>query len=343
MSDSSVQLPRPTRRRPSQWLRRRDLPRRLVRSTPALGDISTRRGIVWFNWMNTVEVSGLRISAAVVKQGPPGAGTAEIRIYGLTQDLMNQLSTLGKPLPMARLNTVILKAGDATNGLSAVYQGNLNNAWQNLDNLPEPFFEVIAAVGTFDALKPVPPLSFPGQADTATVMAGIATTMGRAFENNGVQVPLAKGVYLPGTALEQAQSLARMANIELFDDGMTLAIWPKSGSRGGTIPLISPQSGLVGYPRYTDQGMQFSCIFNPSILFGGQIQMQSSITPANGTWYVNGLTYDLACYTPGGPWFCVVSLRSASGEPVGVMSGQQGRCAEWFRVRWSGVVSNSWV
>ena len=32
--------------------------------------------------------------------------------------------------------------------------------------------------------------------------------------------------------------------------------------------------------------------------------MQSSLTPACGTWVVYKLTYNLECQTPNGAWFC---------------------------------------
>ncbi len=254
---------------------------------------------------DTLTVANLRMAATLSKMGSPGFDSAEIRIYGLTQSVMNQLSTLGVPLPMARLNTVQLSAGDSASGLSVIYQGNIQNAWQNLDGMPDTFLQIVAYAGYFDAIAPIPPTSYKGSTDVATIMAGLAARMGRAFENNGVQVKLSNP-YFAGTAVQQAQACAKAADIELYDDGLTLAIWPKWSTRGGAVPLISPESGLIGYPRYTSQGMEFRCLFNPNIKLGGVIQMKSSIQPACGTWYVNKLTYDLSSRLPGGPWFCDV-------------------------------------
>jgi hypothetical protein len=256
---------------------------------------------------NTVKLTGLRVHASILKQGAPGFGTADLRIYGMTQSVMNQLSTLGVPTPMTtgRNNLVTIEAGDAVNGMAVVFRGTVWRAWQNLDGAPETFFDMSLIASAFDAMAPVPPISFPGSADVATIMSGLALRMGRAFENNGVQVRLSNP-YFPGTAVDQVQKCAQAANIEAYDDGITLAIWPKSGTRGGAIPLISAASGLVGYPTYFDQGMRFRCLYNPSILFGGQIKMQSSLTPACGLWYVTSLVYDLAAQITSGPWFCDV-------------------------------------
>ena len=283
---------------------------RVLRITVQLG-----KGSYGAGGFNTITLPRLRAVASIEKLGPPGAAKADVRVYGMRQEVMNQLSTLGVPLPMERDNLLKIEAGDDTNGMAVVYQGTIQNAWQNLDGQPDTFFNFEAWVGTFDAAKPVPAISFPGTADVATIMSSLATQMGRNFENNGVTAKLASP-YFSGTALRQAQACAKAANIEMFDDGMVLAIWPKNGTRGGMIPLIQPESGLVNYPRYTGQGMQFRCLYNPNILFGGQIEMKSSLIPANGKWYVNKLNYELSCELPNGPWYCDVSCVRAPGSPA---------------------------
>ena len=263
---------------------------------------------------NTVTVNNLRAHVTILKNGAPSMSHAEMRIYGLTPTIMNALTTLGAPRPMERLNTISISAGDPENGMAVVYQGTIQDAWQNFDSQPDTFLEIISFVSTFINLKPIPPTSFPGSADVATIMSGLATQAGRNFENNAVQVKLAYP-YLAGTILAQAQELARQANIEFFDDGSTFAIWPKSSTRGGVIPLISPTSGMIGYPRYTSQGVAVRMVFNPNILFGGQIQLQTSLMAAQGNWYVNKVSYDLAAQIINGPWFTDIECNRQPGVP----------------------------
>ena len=65
------------------------------------------------------------------------------------------------------------------------------------------------------------------------------------------------------------------------------------GSRNGSAPIVSPQTGMIGYPAYTAYGIMLKTIFNPSIGFGQQIQVQSSLQPACGNWAVYGLDHAL--------------------------------------------------
>lgn len=267
---------------------------------------------------DTVKLEGLRAHASILKNGPPSNSNATMEIYGMTPGQMNHISTLGSPVPMDRLNIITIEAGDATNGMAEVFTGKIQDAWQNLDSQPDTFMQINAFVTLVDNTKPTSPTSFQGSADVATMMAGIASKMQRNFENNGVTTKLANP-YFAGTAGEQAQALARAANIEMFDDGTKLTIWPKSGSRGGTIPLISPESGLIGYPKWSSYGMRFRTLFNPNITFGGKIKMKSGIEPANGDWIVSdGLSYDLSSQITNGPWFTDVNCyRNPAAPPPG--------------------------
>ena len=279
---------------------------------------------------NTVTLEGLRVSATIEKVAPPGFGRAEIRVFGMTQSVMNQVSTLGVPFRMYRQgNIVTVQAGERGKPLPVVWKGYILNAWQNLDGAPETYFQIVSNAGVLEALVPGQPLSFPGPIDVASVMSGLATRMGRLFVNDGVTTKLSGG-YFPGTAMAQAIAIARAAGIELEPGGSvgdTLTIWPKTQTRTGVVPLISASTGMVGYPQYRDNAMAFRCLFNPNIVRGGQILMDSSIFPSatssdqsteavlrrggpNGYWYVNSpFILNLSAQLPNGPWFneCVCS------------------------------------
>lgn len=270
---------------------------RLLSVTFALGE-----GSFGSDGANNVTLDGLRISAHVQKAGGPSMGTLSMEVYGMTFSKMNKLSTLGMAPQLVRRNTVTLQAGDATNGLGTVFQGTITNAWADFQGQPDVAFHVEAHTGLIEAVKPAPVSSYPGPTDVATIMSSLASQMQLDFENNGVNVKLSKPYYY-GSARNQAKAVADAANINWIIDNGKLAIWNKGQSRGGTVPLVSPTSGLVGYPAYTSKGIALRSIFNPSIGFGSKIQVQSSLDPANGEWVVYSLEYELQSNLPSGQWF----------------------------------------
>jgi hypothetical protein len=179
-------------------------------------------------------------------------------------------------------------------------------------NQPDVFLEIQAMTGQLNQLTPVPPTSFKGSVSVATIAAQLAQTMGYAFENNGVTTQLSNP-YLAGTALDQLKSLVKAANCDLYLDDTIVAICPLGQPRAmTTIPLISPQSGLMGYPSFTDYGVIFRCLFNPAILFGGSVSLQSSIPKANGQFTVLCVGHQLESEKPGGAWYSLVHCVNPS-------------------------------
>lgn len=257
---------------------------------------------------NTVTLENLRMVASIQKLGPPGAANADIRIYGLTETVMNTLSTIGVPTDQARKNLITLEAGDKIAGMSVVYDGDIIYCSQNYNASPDTFMQIVGITSRSYAMSPATPTSVAGLADVGTMMESLALKMSRAFKNTGVAVKITNP-YFAGNYKRQAEDLARAANIEMFDDGRTIHIWPKFSTRATPIPLISVDTGLIGYPTASAFAMDFRCLYNPLIQFGGAIEMKSAIKTANRLWYVNSLSYDLSSQVPNGPWFCNVSCN----------------------------------
>ncbi len=265
---------------------------------------------------NQVTLSGLRMSAHIVKAGGASMGELQLRIYGMPLSDMNRLSTLGT-LPGAQPKNVIsLMAGDDANGMSIVFIGTITRAWADFNGAPDVYFQVQAFTGVYEAINPVSPGSYIGSVDAATIMSNLAGQMGLTFENHGVSVILSNA-YFPGTAFRQAESCARAAGIGWVMDDRTLSIWPASGTRGttGDVPVFSPTTGMIGYPTFNSLGVVINALFNPTVKFGTQVQVQSSLTPACGTWVVRTLAYDLEAEMPNGKWFMQM-LTTAPGFAV---------------------------
>ena len=158
------------------------------------------------------------------------------------------------------------------------------------------------------AVAPADALSYSGSASVATIMSNLAMRMGLSLENNGVNVSLSNPTF-GGSLVAQMRACARAANIYAQIDQVrsVLAIWPKNGSRSGAPVMVSPQTGLVGYPRFGLRQIQFKTLFNPSLVTGRRVQVQSSLQPACGIFTVIGLDIDVAAEEPNGPWFSTVT------------------------------------
>lgn len=274
------------------------------------------------NGSDSVTLSGLRVSSRIINAGGYSTGELDMEVYGMPLDLMNKLSTLGMVVQEGNRNIVTVTAGNVVTGKGIVFVGNVLNAWADFQGAPEVPFRVSAKVLAGSATFPYSPSSFNGSTDVATILSGLATAQNIRFENNGVSQKLSRP-YLWGSARQQMLSVIEHAGIESnMGEGGTLAIWPRNGNRGGAIPLISPDTGMVGYPSYTAQGIMVRCLYNPSIglgapgptattaggapQLGGLIQIKSSLTPANQQWKVYGIDHTLESQVPSGQWFSTI-------------------------------------
>lgn len=260
---------------------------------------------------NQVKLSGLRVSSRIIKAGGPSMGTANLQIYGMTLQKMNELSTLGMRPTTVRKNIITVEAGEENGAMSAVFTGNITNAWADFSNMPDVPFQVLAHVGGFDAVNPAKPTSLKGSISVATMLSSLATQMGKSFENSGVDVKLTNPYYT-GSYRDQALAIVNDAGIQWngLDDNK-LAIWPAGSSRGGQVPLVSKTTGMIGSPAFTSQGIMVKSLFNPSIGFGSKIKVESFLKPACGEWIVYALEYALDANFPGGQW----SLQASAARP----------------------------
>lgn len=258
---------------------------------------------------NTVTLKGLRVAAKIANAGGASMPHLQLAVYGMQLEQMNSLSTLGQDISLIPRNEVLVSAGDESAGaMTTVFVGNIIDAFVDFNTQGDVPFRVEGyGLGALAVLS-AKPQSFTGSVDVASVIAGLAIQMGKNFQNNGVTARLSNQ-YLYGSPRAQALKLVQNANIEWNSgEGDTVAIWPKTGSRAnsGKMPVISPATGMVGYPTFTRNGLEVRTLFNPSITFGALAEVQSSIKAACQTVKVMGLDHDLSAQVPKGPWFSTI-------------------------------------
>lgn len=252
---------------------------------------------------NRLKLGGpLRASIDISESGGPSHATCQARISGMTLSNMNALSTLGIRATIVRRNRITVEAGDIINGLGVIFQGQIIDGWADFSGMPDINFYVSAGSAYLQRIKPIPPTSYNGLADVATIMKSLATQNGMSFQNNGVESQLIDP-YFPGTIHDQMDSCAKAANINWFIvNDTTVAIWPKDGARDNSITVISPETGMIGYPTWTQSGIQINMIHTPSIGFGQKIQVKSSLPAVSKVWQIQGISHSLESETPNGQW-----------------------------------------
>lgn len=275
---------------------------------------------------NTVTLSGLRASCKFLKAGFPQMGGAQMRIYGMTLSIMNDLSTLGQRLFLQPPNTVLVEAGDSS-GLGIVFWGVIQNAYIDFSAAPDVAFQVEAWTEANFAVLPTLPTSINGSADVVTILQGLANAANMSFENNGVANVQIPSLYLWGPVLKQIHDIAdqvkNVVNVDIVGDapGGKLVLTLKNGHREGIVPLISADTGMIGYPSYTPNGIMVRTLYNRNVSFLKPIIVQSKFLPAaNRQWVVFGLDHDLDTMFPNGRWDSNIQAYDPTTGSIPILS-----------------------
>ena len=259
------------------------------------------------NGGSSLEVSGLRCEAQIDNINGVSLGALQLRIHGMRIEDMNSLSLLGKKYMEARRNQVIVSAGDDDAGMTQVFSGTIFQAFIDYGSMPDVGFVVSASSAYFESLQKTAAVSVDGSVDVATIIQSISSGIGFDFKNNGVTAKLSNQ-YLDGSPIAQITCAAQAARIACSITNQKVSIWPNGGVRDDQVVPISKETGLVGYPRYSQYGIDVVTLFNPLLANGRKATVTSDAVGASGDWYVQVVRHELASQVPGGPWYSTAQL-----------------------------------
>lgn len=257
---------------------------------------------------NIVSLKGLRCDVIVMNTASDLAkSSAQIRVYGLNMDTMQKFNTVGRNVIQQRNDEITISAGDAVRGIREIFRGTIAYANVNLHSAPHVPLDMFATPGLFYQMLPSAANSYPGQVDVASIVSGLATRMGMAFENHGVTTKVADH-YLHGTLMDQLLDVCRAANIVCSLENNTVRIWPNDSFLDEPAIEVSSSSGLIGYPTFTPVGLRVEMEFRNDVLVGRRMNLKSSVPQATGEWYINNMQHELSTLTPHGPWKTVALI-----------------------------------
>lgn len=263
---------------------------------------------------NRIVAEGLRTLCMVQFGGGAIMPHAEVAIYGLNMEAMHKLTRIRWRDINSMQNIIRVEAGDEGGDLSLVYEGNITFAYIDMSNAPDVAFRIRSITAVYNAYLPTPSSMIVGDYPVAHAIENIALGMGYEFENNGVPESLTMtDTTLVDTELNKIRKLCRDYEIDLYIEHNLIAIAPQGAPRRLKVPVISPSTGMIGYPIPTMQGVDVKCFYHPSIRFGGLIKIANSVMETcNGDWRVFGVTINIESELPNGNWF--MNIRATHNE-----------------------------
>ena len=269
---------------------------------------------VFQNGANQITVEGLPTSVDIQKQGGDERPSCTVTIGNLNIDVVKQLTTLSfRPLQRFK-NQITVNAGEVGKQLQTIFIGDFENAYGEFQNAPTMNLMVKAIAAQHGALMATPATSVDGTEQVAKLMEQWAVEAGCTLENKGVNASV-KNVVYRGSPVDKAKTLARDVGIDLIIDDGKFVITPNGQAVDGNAVLIDPKHGLLGYPAFSNDGIEFNMIFDPNVKIGGLVKIDSIVPRASGIWKVTKITTKLEAYVPnGGSWNSSVSATWVQEE-----------------------------
>ena len=196
-----------------------------------------------------------------------------------------------------RKNHILVEAGEKGETLSIVFKGDITSAAADFSTAPDVVMKFQAMTAGWSVLIADSPTSVQGEATAESLISQFATQAGFSFINNGVTESV-KNATFNGSPVQKAQQVADEVGCELLMDDETWTIQPWEKPIGEAV-LLKADSGLIGYPSFTQDGISATCFYNPKLRLGGQVKIESIVPRATGHWKITKLTHDLAAYTTG--------------------------------------------
>lgn len=250
---------------------------------------------------NTKEITDLAMTCTIQKLALPEGGKASAEITGLPLSDMEALTTLAFDPLYVKNNIISIYAGDYVAD-SLVFQGTITKAGADFNSAPDVKFKLEAAIGYFGRMTAQGPTAIHGAQPASAFIKGQVEQAGFRFTNQGVSTQISDCVF-QGSPIQQAQACASQIGAELVLDDGEAVLMPSGGSREGNTVVLGKDSGLLGYPTITQNGVEMKAIFNTAFRFGGLVQLETIVPKASGTWKIVKLTHKLSANMPNdGSW-----------------------------------------
>lgn len=269
---------------------------------------------VFSNGANQITVEGLPTAVDIQKQGGDERPSCVVTISNLNIDVVKQLTTLSfRPLQRYK-NQITINAGEVGKQLHTIFVGDFENAYGEFQSAPTMNLTVKAIAAQHGALLATPATSVDGVEQVAKLMEQWAVESGCTLENHGVNISVKNSVYR-GSPVDKAQALAREVGIDLIIDDGKFVITPPNTPTTGNAVLVDAQHGLLGYPQFSNDGIEFRAIFDPNFRIGGLVKIDSIVPRASGIWKITKINSKLEAYIPsGGDWTSQVSATWVQEE-----------------------------
>jgi hypothetical protein len=296
----------------------------------------------------------------VVRDSVQTPNTARIKVYNLSQSTIARIQK--------EFTRIFLQVGYQGGQLSTIFNGYVirmtrgSSVSQPIsqaaflsgrENQTDTFLEFIGTDGdkpyNFATMSVALAAGSTVNQQLQTIAQALAPfNMNMGYTNLGGKgnVTLPRGIVLHGMVRDVLDDFCRHTDTTWsIQDGKVEIVAKNQGSIPGAVVVVSPKTGLIGLPRETLQGVEFTTLMNPYLRVGRAVQIQAQIqqtqpgipisgqlgldpivNPLNPNGFYRIFYFQHVGDTRGNPWYtnCVARVINSDGSTAGPNPGASG-------------------
>ncbi|WP_298165132.1 hypothetical protein [Novosphingobium sp.] len=219
-----------------------------------------------------IDVSNLQFSFRI-KQAEVGVPqTASIRVYNLSDQTFQKIREYTR---------VQLSAGYQQGAYGVIFNGEIIQTKAGRENAVDSYVDLIAAEGYESHQKPIN-ITLANGGTVLDVAKAAAAAMGRKLNVYTTETPpqLPRGTAQYGMARRALTDAAtKMKAVWYYsNDGIDLV--SVENPKAGEATVINGDTGMIGWPEQTQDGIRVRCLLNPNLTIGATIKLDNASVQA---------------------------------------------------------------
>ncbi len=247
----------------------------------------------------SIEINGqlkvyenLWIRSTGTKYANPLQNEAEIQIANLSKADADYLMTETSPFNKnATPKKIILEAGKKSYGTTKIFEGNIGTVIPSQP--PDIILRFKCQANQFLKGKIVSSAQA-GSVPLSRIAKQVAADTGLELTFEAKDKNISNYAFTGG-ALKQVDKLGSIGAVDAFVDGNRLIVKDLNVPLSGHLRILNENSGMVGIPEVTEQGIKATCMLDNQTAIGGALEIDSKIYPTvNGQYAIFKLGWDIA-------------------------------------------------
>lgn len=264
-----------------------------------------------FNGQLKTFSSPLLISSQGKKCANPLQSEITVKIANLTKADTDYLLTQCSPFNLNRTPKVlVLNAGRQSVGVTQIFSGNI--ATCEPTEPPDIGLEFKCQAGQYVKGNLIASQQ-PAIVNLSTIATQVAADCGLQcnFQATDKQI---SNYQFTGGALKQINNLQSAGGVDAWVDGDQLYVTDNNVPLKGQAQIINSTSGMIGIPKFTEQGVKITYLLSPLTKLGGTIIVQSTVWPAlSGNYRIFELGWDISSREDPFYWIANCKRLNSSG------------------------------